>query len=334
VADVVQSLSELVEVAKVNAWVRNDNGSFRFAGQVGHTANEEARLAAMDVDAELAGRHLLSMEEPFFLPREVVAALPPGMGMASGSNPVLVAPTRWGEDGFGALVAQADTPTRVFEPRDFRLARGVADLASLAMGNAHRFADLERAFMQTVEVLANALEAKDEYTSGHARVVAEMAVAVGSRMAMSPDDLRNLELAALFHDIGKIGVGTEVINKPGPLDDDEWEQMRRHPDIGAQILAPVEFLRPVSPMVEASHERWDGEGYPKGLAGEDIPLGARIIAVCDAWHAMTSDRSYRRALPEAEALRRLHEAAGTQFDPIVVRVFVDLHAAGEIHSHP
>ena len=109
--------------------------------------------------------------------------------------------------------------------------------------------------------------------------------------------------------------------------------MQRHPEIGERILAPVEFLQPVLPIIRAGHERWDGRGYPDGLAGEDIPLAARIIFVCDAFHAMTSDRSYRRALPEEEALRRLQEAAGTQFDPMVVRTFVEAFAAGKVRPH-
>jgi HD-GYP domain-containing protein (c-di-GMP phosphodiesterase class II) len=106
--------------------------------------------------------------------------------------------------------------------------------------------------------------------------------------------------------------------------------MQRHPEIGAQILAPVEFLQPVLPIIRSGHERWDGSGYPDGLQGETIPLGARVIFVCDAYHAMTSDRSYRKALPQEEAIRRLEEAAGTQFDPGIVRVFVEAHRRGLI----
>jgi HD-GYP domain-containing protein (c-di-GMP phosphodiesterase class II) len=206
----------------------------------------------------------------------------------------------------------------------------VSDLASLAMGNAARFADLEQALLQTVEVLANALEAKDEYTSGHARQVSEVAVMVGRHLGLGIEELRTLELAGMFHDIGKIGVGTEIINKPGPLSERELAEMQQHPAIGERILAPVEFLQPVLPIVRAGHERWDGRGYPDGLAGEDIPLEARIIFVCDAFHAMTSDRSYRKALPVDEALRRLEEASGTQFDPTVVEAFVQAHRTGRI----
>src|SRR6266545_4956150 len=321
--EVVGSMADLLDVPRVSAWVRDPEGGFLPRAFVGFHPTQIDELRALRVGGDMASRYLLSVEEPFYLPAEVVSALPDEFKVAWEGGPVIVAPFRWEPEGLGAMVGMAGDSHRTFTPRDFRLARGVADLASLAMGNAARFADLEHAFLQTVEVLANALEAKDEYTSGHAR-----------EFAMPADELRMLELAGMFHDIGKIGVGTEIINKPGPLTREEMLEMQKHPEIGAQILAPVEFLQPVLPMIRAGHERWDGDGYPDGLAGEDIPLGARIIFVCDAYHAMTSDRSYRMALPEEEALRRLREAAGTQFDPNVVEVFLGAHARGLIrHRH-
>jgi len=332
--EVVGSMADLLDVPRVSAWVRDPEGGFLPRAFVGFHPTQIDELRALRVGGDMASRYLLSVEEPFYLPAEVVSALPDEFKVAWEGGPVIVAPFRWEPEGLGAMVGMAGDSHRTFTPRDFRLARGVADLASLAMGNAARFADLEHAFLQTVEVLANALEAKDEYTSGHAREVAEIAVAIGREFAMPADELRMLELAGMFHDIGKIGVGTEIINKPGPLTREEMLEMQKHPEIGAQILAPVEFLQPVLPMIRAGHERWDGDGYPDGLAGEDIPLGARIIFVCDAYHAMTSDRSYRKALPEEEALRRLGEAAGTQFDPNVVEVFLAAHARGLIrHRH-
>src|SRR5207244_2706380 len=178
-----------------------------------------------------------------------------------------------------------------------------------------------------------ALEAQDEYTGDHARALAEMALAVGYELALDPDRLKVLELAALFHDIGKIGVPSEIIRKPGPLTAAERREMNRHPEVGEQILAPVPFLQPVRPIIRSSHERWDGAGYPDGLAGEQIPLESRIVFVCDAFHAMTTDRPYRAALPESEAIRRLKLSSGTQFDPHVVAAFVRLHGSGRIHFH-
>jgi HD-GYP domain-containing protein (c-di-GMP phosphodiesterase class II) len=135
---------------------------------------------------------------------------------------------------------------------------------------------------------------------------------------MDDDDLHDLRLGAVFHDIGKIAVPEAILNKPGPLTPEEREVMERHTVVGEQILAPVEFLAGVRKLVRHEHERWDGGGYPDGLAGEEIPLGARIILACDALHAMTSDRPYRRALPVQVAHEELRRHAGTQFDARVV----------------
>jgi HD-GYP domain-containing protein (c-di-GMP phosphodiesterase class II)/putative methionine-R-sulfoxide reductase with GAF domain len=331
---VVSSMSGLLGCSLVSAWIRGEDGSFTCEAQVGYRPQEETRVLAMQVPTVVASKLMVSTDAPFVLSAEVVADMPPEFVVRPSNRPVLVAPVKWEPDGLGALAAFPDSPSRTFTERDYRLARGVADLASLAMGNATRFADLERAYLQTIEVLANALEAKDEYTSGHAREVAEFSITVGREMGLGQDELRVLELAGIFHDIGKIGVASNIINKPGALEPDEMAEMQKHPEIGAQILAPVEFLQPVRPIVRAGHERWDGNGYPDGLQGEDIPLGARIIFVCDAYHAMTSDRAYRKALPEGEALRRLREASGTQFDPAVIAAFLRAHGRGQIrHPH-
>jgi len=334
-SEVVESMSGLLDCPTVSAWMRGPDGTFRCGAHIGYTPEQSDQLATIQVSAKEASRLLLSTEEPFLLPPNAAEGLPGELRLWPKSRPMIVAPVRWEPDGLGALAA-VGSRDRSFSDRDFRLARGVSDLASLALGNASRFAEIERAYMQTVEVLANALEAKDEYTSGHAREVAEFAITLGREMGIEEEDLRLLELAGLFHDIGKIGVGTDIINKPGPLTDIEMELMKKHPEIGADILAPVEFLKPVRPVVRSAHERWDGRGYPDGLAGEEIPIGARIIFVCDAYHAMTSNRAYRKALPEDEALRRLKEAAGTQFDPVVVESFMRAHTSGTIrrpHAH-
>jgi len=330
-AEVVGSLSDLLGGVSVTAWLAAADGSFRCRAEFGHSREEAEQLGAAVAPHEVVNRYLLSREEPFFLPVEVGSAFRAELSLPPLSGPALAAPMHWEPDGLGVLVAKGAAGA-TFSSRQFRLARGVADIASLALGNATRFADLEQAFLQTVEVLANALEAKDEYTHGHAREVAELAVHVGRRLGMGDEELRTLELAGMFHDIGKIGVSSDIINKPSLLTDDEMLEMQRHPEIGEQILAPVEFLQPVRPIVRSCHERWDGLGYPDGLMGEQIPLAARIIFVCDAYHAMTSDRSYRMALPEDEAVGRLRDAAGTQFDSRVVEVFLELHGEGLRHS--
>jgi HD-GYP domain-containing protein (c-di-GMP phosphodiesterase class II) len=151
-----------------------------------------------------------------------------------------------------------------------------------------------------------------------------MALKVGTKLGFDAKRLKQLELGALFHDIGKIGIPTSILAKPGPLTDEERRIMQQHPELGAKILAPIERLAEVRLIVRSCHEHFGGGGYPDGKAGEEIPLESRIILVCDAFHAMTTDRPYRKRLSVAEACHRLREAAGTQFDPGVVAAFLSL----------
>jgi putative nucleotidyltransferase with HDIG domain len=181
---------------------------------------------------------------------------------------------------------------------------------------------LEAAWLGTAEALAAALEAKDSYTADHASSIAELAVEVGAEFGMDKEALRDLRYGAIFHDIGKIAIPDAILNKPGPLTDAEFEVIKRHPIVGEQILAPVPFLEQVRRVVRHDHERWDGNGYPDGLKERQIPIGARIVLVVDAFHAMVSDRSYREGMSEESARIELNAHAGTQFDPDVVDAFV------------
>jgi HD-GYP domain-containing protein (c-di-GMP phosphodiesterase class II) len=176
--------------------------------------------------------------------------------------------------------------------------------------------------MEAVERIADALvravDMRDYYTGSHAESVGALARRVGERLGLRGMELRLLSLAARLHDVGKLGVPDAILHKPGPLDETEWLSMRRHPALGAEMLAEVKGLEPVAPLVRWHHERWDGRGYPDGLAGEEIPLACRIVAVCDAVQAMSADRPYRAALDALEARSELVAASGTQFDPDVV----------------
>ena len=179
--------------------------------------------------------------------------------------------------------------------------------------------ELSGSYRGTALLLGNVLEYDHNYTGAHSRDVVELALAVGKRLALSPAQLRNLEFGALLHDVGKITVPKAIINKPGPLDDDEWAIMRRHTIEGQRMLDSVGgVLTRVGEIVRASHEDYDGSGYPDGLAGDAIPIEARICSACDAFSAMTTDRAYRPAMSENEALEELRHCAGTQFDPRVV----------------
>jgi hypothetical protein len=177
---------------------------------------------------------------------------------------------------------------------------------------------LSKGVFDTVQALAEAIEAKDPYTKGHVQRVTQYALALGEELGLAPGELRTLQFGATLHDIGKIGIRSEVLNKPGPLTDPERAHIRSHPIVGEQIVAEVDFLQQVRPCIRCHQERFDGTGYPDGLRGEGIPLLARIIAVADVFDALTTDRPYRPALPVARALALLREEAGRGFDPNVV----------------
>jgi diguanylate cyclase (GGDEF)-like protein len=226
--------------------------------------------------------------------------------------PVLVSGHHW-----GAISVQSEL-TDAFDDEDARLLRAVADQLAAALTSASLYEQLERAYLGTAEALSAALEAKDSYTAEHSRSLVQHAEAVGRRLGMPEQELRTLRYGAAFHDIGKLAVPEAILNKPGPLTAEELEIVQRHTVIGEQILAPVEFLADVLPLVRGAHERWDGTGYPDGLAREEIPLGARIVFACDTYAAMTAPRPYRDALPDAEAREELRRVAGSQLDPRVV----------------
>jgi putative nucleotidyltransferase with HDIG domain len=173
-----------------------------------------------------------------------------------------------------------------------------------------------------IRTLAQALEARDHYTQGHSSRVSDVAVRLARALGLNREELETVRLGCLLHDVGKIHVPDAVLRKPGALDEEEFAMMRKHPAIGEQICRPLAFARPCLSIIRHHHERWDGRGYPDGLKGEEISLHARIAAVADAWDAMTSDRPYRTALPEAVAFGRLLDGAGTQFDPNMVELFV------------
>lgn len=186
--------------------------------------------------------------------------------------------------------------------------------------------DLQQAYTATLEAFSGMLDARDSETEGHSQRVVRCAVAIGKALGISAEELASLEVGALLHDIGKVGVSDQILRKNGPLSPDEWLEMRKHPEIGYGLTSRISFLDHASPIVRHHHERWDGTGYPDGLCGENIPLAARIFAVADSFDAMVSDRPYRRGLPLEQVIGELRRGAGKQFDPQVVDVFIPLLA--------
>ncbi|HEX2161727.1 MAG TPA: diguanylate cyclase [Thermoleophilaceae bacterium] len=173
-----------------------------------------------------------------------------------------------------------------------------------------------------IAALAEALLERDRYTGEHSESVVDLVESVARGLALSAAEVDHVKAAALLHDIGKVAIPDDVLNKQGPLDDDEWKVMREHPVIGERILRAIPGMGPIARIVRHEHERFDGAGYPDGVSGEAIPIGARIILACDAYHAMTSDRPYRKGMSHAEAVRELSQHAGSQFDPRVTEVLI------------
>lgn len=183
---------------------------------------------------------------------------------------------------------------------------------------------LNDSYRDTVVALSNAVDARDPYTAGHSARVTRISLLLSRELNMAEEDSRILEYAALFHDIGKLGVPDHILNKNGRLTDEEYESIRRHPDLGVSILGRVDFLSGALPIIRHHHERFDGNGYPSGIRGEQIPLGARIIAIADTYDAMTSDRPYRKGVSHDLAVQEILKNRGIQFDGKLVDAFMKI----------
>jgi diguanylate cyclase (GGDEF)-like protein/putative nucleotidyltransferase with HDIG domain len=232
--------------------------------------------------------------------------------------PLEVAGRKWG------LVEVYDARPRSFTAAESGLAELVVRQAAVLLEQCENREERDRLYRETLAALSNALEAKDGETSDHTQEVAELAIEVATVLGLPADELRDVELGALLHDIGKIRIPESILLKQGPLTDEQWEIMRSHPEVGERILAPIDSLKNVIPIVRSSHERWDGEGYPDRLAGAEIPLGARIVAVCDAYQAIVEERPYRQARTRGEAIEELRASAGSHFDIDCVNALLEV----------
>ena len=191
---------------------------------------------------------------------------------------------------------------------------------------------LKEANRQALFGLAEAIEVKDPYTKGHCGRVATFCLRLAQESGYPSDGLETLEFGAFLHDIGKIGIRDAVLLKPGPLTDEEWEHMRQHPVMGHEIASKIEMLRPIMPAVRSHHERWDGNGYPDGIAGEDIPLVARLVAIADAYDSMATERPYKHALPLDQCEKLLRQNSRKMFDPDLVEIFCARHIGATVYE--
>lgn len=211
-----------------------------------------------------------------------------------------------------------------FSKEDIKIFESLARQASVAIENAHLYNDLNELIKQAISSIVTAVEKKDMYTRGHTERVTKFSLMIGREMHMDSTTLHNLELAALLHDVGKIGIPDNILLKKGKLTDEEYSEIKKHPHKGIEIIGHIKQLKPITDGILYHHEHFDGSGYPAGLKSDSIPLLARVISVADAYDAMTTDRPYRNALDQAEAIRRLKEASGTQFDPTMVDYMLNI----------
>lgn len=248
------------------------------------------------------------------------------VGLNAGGG-LCLAPMRLNTEVVGLLVLGQENEQEGQERLEdkSRLIAFLAEQAAAALYRVNLSGRLKANHLETVLALAKALEARDIHTAGHGQIMMELAEKMAVRLNFLSASLETIRWAALLHDIGKIGIPDDILRRNGPLTSEEWIRMKRHPQIGAEIVMNVSDLAEVAELIHDHHERYDGKGYPRGLAGEAIPLGARIISLVDAYSAMTNGRAYRPACTHAEAVVELKRCSGTNFDPRVVETFLSIY---------
>ena len=230
----------------------------------------------------------------------------------------------------GILAVGEKVSGQEFQSADIEMLKALSESAGIAIENARLFKDLQEAYVSTVRLLVSRIEEKDPYTHGHTERVAEYSVAIAKELDFTPEEVQRIQFGAFLHDIGKVHTQSEVLLKPGALTEEEWMMVKAHPVRGAEMIKGVKFLERVTDMVRHHHERVDGRGYPDGLKGDQISVGAKIVNVADAFDAMTTDRPYRAGLTVEKAMSQLTEKAGTQFAAEIVEVFVPAIREGRI----
>jgi len=227
-------------------------------------------------------------------------------------------------DLVGIIILGEKKSTLPFDRDDLLLLSALSNQIAIAIENSRLYEDLEGAFIQTTVALANAIDLRDAYTNIHSQQIANWSAETAKLLDRSPEEVDDIYWGGLLHDIGKIGIPDAILNKPGNLDEKEWEVVHKHPDLGADLIAPIKKLSRVAPIINCSHERFDGKGYPRGLSKEDIPIGARIVSVADSFSAMKDKRPYKDPISDEKAIQELQENSGKMYDPIVVEAFLKM----------
>jgi HD-GYP domain-containing protein (c-di-GMP phosphodiesterase class II) len=274
--------------------------------------------------------HVISTGQAYVTTDVIADGLIAGTDLVGGLNSVASVPISAGRQPIGALwVGRKSEEPITQEEVDLLHAIGEMVGNTIQRMKLHeqtlqQTLDLGLAYDSTLEGWAKALELRDRETEGHSRRVTNLTLKLAKMMGISDAELIHVQRGVLLHDIGKMGVPDHILNKTGKLDEQEWDEMKKHPLYAYELIYPIDYLRPAIDIPYCHHEKWDGSGYPRGLKGEEIPLAARIFAVIDVWDALRSDRPYRKAWSDQETITYIKENAATHFDPSVVRVFFQL----------
>jgi len=330
---IVQTANDVIKAEAGSVLLVDENSRLDFTVALGSTAEKlmaNKQLISGRLDDGIVG-HVARTGEP-----RLISDCSKDPAFASGAGPeiqeklgfetrsLVCVPMRARGEVVGVLELTNRLDGEPFDASDLSSLSVFADDAAAALTNARLYESLEKSYLNTITSLATALDLRDNETGGHSQRVALLAKEVSKRLGLSQKKVDEVYQGSLLHDIGKIGIPDRILLKPGKLTEDEWKIMRRHVVIGHRLLTGIGFLKRAAVIPVFHHEMYNGNGYMAGLKGEEIPLGARIFAVIDAYDAMTSDRPYRKALSEEEARRRIWEACGTQLDPEVGEVFLSV----------
>jgi len=323
---IVEQVAKGIEADQVSVLLPDKPDSLSYRAEATFPQEEKA----FPLNSQLL-EWVIKTAEPLTTMEGEASNLPAALAGAPKQGPVVYLPLQANGSILGILRAKKAGADRQFSDGEIEMLTIQGSQAAIALQNALLVRDLENGYLATLAVLANALEARDVETQGHCERLSKSAVLIAEAMGVRGDELEAVRVGSLLHDIGKIGIPDNILRKPGPLTEQEFGLIKQHPAIGARILAPATRLEKASPIVLAHHERYDGGGYPQGLRGEDIPLGARIATVADAFDAMLSERVYKPGHSVVYSLEELQRHRGTQFDPHVVDAFFEvLHQSRQV----
>ena len=311
------------DLATILLW-DEENSRFQLAD-----SREKNQLTFQTQELDSEGPTVIYLKPQLIsVPEEIIKVFPPAKSYRIES--LLTYPLFAKERVLGILYLARHDSSHPFTLAEIQSVSILANTAAAALENSRLYRQLEQAYLSTINALANAVEARDVYTKGHTERVWYLAHTLAKKLGWSQEQLVQVRMGSILHDIGKIGVPDSILNKPSSLTPQEFEIMKRHPQMGAKMLEGITFLEPALPYVLYHHERYDGKGYPVGLSGEDIPVEGRLMAVVDTFDAITSDRPYRQNLGYQKAVQELTDYAGTQFDPKIAQALVQTWLKGEI----